>query len=733
MRLAALLLALVLMVPAAFAAVPQAGARPDHVADRDCLACHPDQAGAWAESKHRHAMQPATAQTVLGDFGDVRFGEGAAAARFFRRGGDFVVAAQGADGRTQELAASHVFGIRPLQQVLLPQEGGRLQAFTIAWDTTRKTWFSLHTDGPVPPGDNLHWSGRYQNWNLMCGECHTTAYRKGYDEEHDRYATTWAEPNVGCQACHGAGRAHAESAGRLAATGARAQRPVPTPNRALAGAHAQVDQCAACHARRTRLVEDAVAGAPLFDQFVPDNLRPGLYHADGQQLDEVFEYGSYRQSRMYQAGVACTDCHDPHRGRLRADGNALCTACHNPTPDRGRFPGLQPKDYDAPAHHFHRGGGAGSQCVDCHMPSRNYMVVHPRRDHAIRIPRPDLSARTGAPDACTGCHAERGAEWAAGAIEHHHGKRTHPPHYGERLAAARAGTPGAAAGLAALAGDAALPAIVRASAIEQLAQLDPGALPAAALRDPDPAVRTSAAAAFALRPAEERVAQLSPCSPTPCARCASPRRARSPTCPQRRSPPSCRTGSAPRWPSSSRHSRRWPICPAPSSTSPGSRSRKAMRPPQSSACAARCSASPRSTRPAWGWPRCSRRPGARTRPNASCATGWRAPPVPASSTSPSACSPASASAGKRPRASCVPPTRCCPAMRACAATSTRWSATWNAPAHAEGRPARRRGRRLRAGAATQAQPRSRLRRPAGRPGAPPPPSRAGRSAAATPG
>ena len=510
MRLAALLLALVLMVPAAFAAVPQAGARPDHVADRDCLACHPDQAGAWAESKHRHAMQPATAQTVLGDFGDVRFGEGAAAARFFRRGGDFVVAAQGADGRTQELAASHVFGIRPLQQVLLPQEGGRLQAFTIAWDTTRKIWFSLHTDGPVPPGDNLHWSGRYQNWNLMCGECHTTAYRKGYDDEHDRYATTWAEPNVGCQACHGAGRAHAESAGRLAATGARAQRPVPTPNRALAGAHAQVDQCAACHARRTRLVEDAVAGAPLFDQFVPDNLRPGLYHADGQQLDEVFEYGSYRQSRMYQAGVACTDCHDPHRGRLRADGNALCTACHNPTPDRGRFPGLQPKDYDAPAHHFHRGGGAGSQCVDCHMPSRNYMVVHPRRDHAIRIPRPDLSARTGAPDACTGCHAERGAEWAAGAIEHHHGKRTHPPHYGERLAAARAGTPGAAAGLAALAGDAALPAIVRASAIEQLAQLDPGALPAAALRDPDPAVRTSAAAAFALRPAEERVAQLSP-------------------------------------------------------------------------------------------------------------------------------------------------------------------------------------------------------------------------------
>ena len=510
MRLPALLLACALMVPAAFAAAPQAGARPDHVADRDCLACHPDQAGAWAQSKHRHAMQPATAQTVLGDFGDVVFGEGGAATRFFRRGGDFVVATPGADGRTQALAASHVFGIRPLQQVLLPQEGGRLQAFTIAWDTTRKSWFSLHADGPPSPGDNLHWSGRYQNWNLMCGECHTTAYRKGYDDEHERYATTWAEANVGCQACHGAGRAHAESASRLAAAGERTQRPVPTPNRALAGAHTQVDQCATCHARRTRLVEDAVAGAPLFDQFVPDTLRPGLYHADGQQLDEVFEYGSYRQSRMYQAGVACTDCHDPHRGRMRAEGNALCTACHNPAPDRARFPGLQAKDYDAPSHHFHRGGSAGSQCVDCHMPSRNYMVVHPRRDHAIRVPRPDLGARTGAPDACTGCHAGRGAEWAAAAIERHHGKHTHPPHYGEILAAARAGAPGAAAGLSALVSDASLPAIVRASAIDHLAQLAPQAVPAAALRDPDPAVRMSAAAAFALRPADERLVQLSP-------------------------------------------------------------------------------------------------------------------------------------------------------------------------------------------------------------------------------
>ncbi len=514
MRLPTCLAALFLTASVALATPPQAEARvgaapgaravADHVADRECLACHADQARAWTGSKHQLAMQPATPDSVRGDFADARFTGQGEAAHFLRRGDAFFVATQGADGQHAEFPVTHSFGIRPLQQVLLPQPGGRLQAFTIAWDTERQRWFSLYPEGANPPGSNLHWSGRYQNWNLMCGECHTTAYRKGYDDARDEYRTSWAQPNVGCQACHGGGRAHVESARALAASGQG--RPQPTANRALAGAHAQVDQCAACHARRTRLVEDAVAGAPLLDQFMPDNLRADLYHADGQQLEEVFEYGSYRQSRMYQAGVACTDCHDPHSGKPRAEGNALCTACHNPSPDRARFPGLLTKDYDSPAHHFHTAGQAGSQCVDCHMPSRNYMVVHGRRDHAIRIPRPDLSAKLGVPNACQDCHADRPADWAAQAITRHLGPRQHPPHYGEILAAARRGAPAALAPLNALIGNPAQPAIVRATAVETLAAL--GSVPATALQDPDPVVRATAAAALGNAPEDERLARL---------------------------------------------------------------------------------------------------------------------------------------------------------------------------------------------------------------------------------
>ncbi len=493
---------------AAQGAPPQAGVRPDHVDETECRACHAEAARRWDGSKHRQAMQPATADKVLGDFDGGEFAREGETVRFLRRGDAFRVVAAGADGKAAELPVSHTFGVYPLQQYLVPLPGGRLQALTVAWDLRARRWFSLYPAEPVPPGSPLHWSGRYQNWNLMCGECHTTAYAKGYDEAGDRYATTWAVPTVGCQACHGPGRAHAESARRIAAGAASGAKPEPTPNRALGQGPAQVDQCAACHARRTRLAERTEPGRPFLDDFIPDNLRADLYHADGQQLEEVFEYGSYRQSRMYQAGVACSDCHEPHGGKLRAEGDALCVSCHNESPP-ARFPGLVPARYDAATHHFHAEGGAGSRCVECHMPGRNYMVVHERRDHAIRVPRPDLTRRIGTPNACQGCHADRTPEWAEAAIRSRHGERVRPEHYGEVFAAARAGRPEAVPKLATLAAESGQPAIVRASAVEILGAAGVP-VPPAALADADPVVRVAAAAALASRPAPERLAGLVP-------------------------------------------------------------------------------------------------------------------------------------------------------------------------------------------------------------------------------
>ena len=510
-----------------------------YVADAECAACHRPELDAWTGSHHDLAMQVATPETVLGDFDDAAFTHHGVTSRFFRRGDRFFVNTEGPDGAPADFELTHTLGVEPLQQYLAPFPGGRLQSLPIAWDTARNQWFHLYPDERIEPDDALHWTGRYQTWNLQCAACHSTDLRKGYDVEADAYDTTWAEIDVGCQACHGPGERHVELAreavgagdgsdvprgadGRSAvppdgagdgagatapdtggamveAAASRAESAEPAGGWGLVAPFsagdpvAELEACAPCHSRREQLTRVAAHGGPLLDDYLPARLAEGLYHPDGQILDEVYVYGSFVQSRMHAAGVRCTDCHDAHRLTLRAEGNAVCTQCHRERPV-DRFPTLAPGRYDTPAHHRHEPGSAGAQCVSCHMPDRTYMVVDPRRDHGFRVPRPDLSAALGTPNPCTGCHDDRDDAWAAAAVA---GWSDAPPapHFAPAFAAGRAGDAAAQPDLAALAADPDQPAIVRATALELLRPLGRTAVAAAraALDDPDPLVRATAA------------------------------------------------------------------------------------------------------------------------------------------------------------------------------------------------------------------------------------------------
>ena len=465
-----------------------------YVADAECAGCHRAEFDAWTGSHHDLAMQVATPGTVLGDFDDDAFTHHGVTSRFFRRGDRFFVNTEGPDGEPADFELTHTLGVEPLQQYLAPFPGGRLQSLPIAWDTTRNAWFHLYPDERIDPDDPLHWTGRYQTWNLQCAACHSTDLRKGYDVGTDTYDTTWAEIDVGCQACHGPGERHA-----ALARGPGEGSSVPPGGWGLvapfpAGDPApEIEACAPCHSRREELSPVAAHGGPLLDDFLPARLTEGLYHPDGQILDEVYVYGSFVQSRMHAAGVRCTDCHDPHRLTLRAAGNAVCTQCHRERPV-DRFPTLAPGRYDTPGHHRHEPGSAGAQCVSCHMPERTYMVVDPRRDHGFRVPRPDLSAALGTPNACTGCHDDRDDAWAAATVAGWSDSPP-PPHFAPAFAGGRAGEAAAAPVLAALAADPDMPAIVRATALELLRPLGRTAVDAAraALDDPHPLVRAAAA------------------------------------------------------------------------------------------------------------------------------------------------------------------------------------------------------------------------------------------------
>ena len=486
-----------------------------------CAACHAQQHGDWSASQHARAMQPATAANVLGDFADAQIEHAGVVTKFSRRGGSFWVATEGPDGIAGEFEVLWTFGVSPLQQYLVQLDRGRLQALDVAWDSRSKEqggqrWFLLHPEERIRPGDPLHWTGPNFEWNHMCAECHSTDVKKDFDADAMRYATTASEHGVGCEGCHGPGAAHVEWAARgadpkVAGSGFAHTLPKPgvfvlqpgekSAKRVDAARASELETCARCHSRRTTTDEGYEHGKPLLDTHRLALLDDPLYFADGQIRDEVFEHGSFLQSRMHRMGVVCSDCHDAHRGGLRADGNALCARCHDAT------------HYDQPTHHHHAAGSKGAQCVECHMPERTYMVVDPRRDHSIRVPRPDLSVLHGTPNACTQCHADKSARWAADAVASWRGENAKPlsDHWAAAIAAGRSGAPRARSLLVQAVRRTEWPGIVRGTAARLLGAFEGDDVRrelAAALRDEDPVVRFGAASGVGSRAPDERVALL---------------------------------------------------------------------------------------------------------------------------------------------------------------------------------------------------------------------------------
>ena len=495
-----------------------------YVGGDNCRECHQQEYDLWQGSHHDLAMKPATDDTVLGDFDNATFTQHGVVSTFFREGDDFIVRTEGEDGQLRDYRVLYTFGWTPLQQYLVEFPGGRLQTLPLCWDSRPKgqgggRWFHIYGEERIPPGDPLFWTGPNQNWNFMCAECHSTNLKKRFDAEAGAYHTTWSQVNVSCEACHGPGSAHVKwaqgkpldvrypveddkglvvrlrdlSLGAWQYNNATGYYERTKPLRS----RVQAETCARCHSRRATITEDYAHGRSIHDTHQVETLAAGLYHDDGQILDEVYVYGSFVQSRMYRKGVRCVDCHEPHGTTLRETGNQLCAKCHK-------------GDYDSVKHHFHpKAGpvGSGTQCVDCHMIQRTYMQVDPRRDHSFRVPRPDLPVAIGAPNACNDCHRDQTAQWAADYVEQWYGPRDQAsPHYGLALHAARQGTPDAVERLARLVADPEQPGIARATGLLAVGNQISRELFAGVVRsltDSDPMVRAAAVAALrAVSPGE---------------------------------------------------------------------------------------------------------------------------------------------------------------------------------------------------------------------------------------
>ncbi|EMB14969.1 HEAT repeat domain-containing protein [Rhodopirellula europaea] len=372
-----------------------------------CVECHQTESLAFKGSHHDLAMDVATDESVIGDFNDVVFEHDGLQNRLFRDGDRFMVHTEGPDGKMQDFEVKYVFGVDPLQQYMVEfdrdpessdDEIGRLQVLRISWDTHRKEWFYLRPpDVPekLEPNDPLHWTGVAQRWQTMCADCHSTNLKTNHDVETLTYHTTFSEIDVSCEACHGPASLHIEMARGNSLFWDR-HHGYGLAQLKGEDATGQLEACAPCHSRRSLMDADYQAGDPFCSHFNLELLRGDTYHDDGQIKDEVYVYGSFVQSKMFHKGIRCTDCHDPHSLELKHPGNETCTSCHQHAAGK----------YDVPSHHHHAVGSEGAKCVNCHMPHTTYMEVDPRRDHSLRVPRPDLSVSIGTPNACSSCHVK---------------------------------------------------------------------------------------------------------------------------------------------------------------------------------------------------------------------------------------------------------------------------------------------------------------------------------------
>lgn len=392
-----------------------------YIGSDNCQNCHQVEHQQWQKSDHHKAMQTPSDKTVLGDFNDTSVEFHNIKSRFFIKGNQYFIETLNKKGITQTFSVAYTFGFYPLQQYILDTGNGHMQAFNIAWDTRDKTqggqrWFHLQPDETITNEHPFFWQRHFQNWNSRCAECHTTGYEKNYQIDTNSYATQFAEATVGCESCHGPAALHRTQAKsnkfdtNKGLTQLLAKPPVwsfapldPIANLKSGENNQYMQQCADCHSRRLPIAEKTPtigeSPAAFHNVNALSLLSADLYFEDGQIKDEVFVMGSFLQSKMAEAGVTCSNCHNPHTGKLKLVGNQTCTQCHSAS------------TYDLPEHHQHKIDSAGAQCVDCHMPKRTYMQVDDRRDHSFVIPNAEVSSIVNSPNACLNCHQTEDLPW----------------------------------------------------------------------------------------------------------------------------------------------------------------------------------------------------------------------------------------------------------------------------------------------------------------------------------
>ena len=436
----------------------------DYVGSEACKRCHEEDYAKWRLSFHSRTLYDATSKTVFGDFGgDVvfedpefewvvkprsRVDEETGRRRFFLH----VRMRSRHEGGSENVHEADTYGMG------LPDFGplGREFEVLYAFGNRRHQPYVVRADDGTHWVAPVYWNDEHGRWSYdgwrpyvqSCANCHVTGIRTSpepYFEGQPALPGTqpalynlppereqWAEGAVGCETCHGPGLPHIRAVEEIGVEAYRAGLADGTKQATIydgkkASFDHQLHACGQCHNFFTESPCTWVPGPegfrrdPLLNPLKPRRVSPHLpgidthdvqFWPDGSHMSPCTVITVYKTSPMYEAGVGCGECHDPHGTKHWADlilpssDNSLCIRCHEE---------LASPEAQA-AHSRHPAGGPGNRCVECHMPRTmafsNGVEMMSAQVHNHQFSIPTGKRRMGGPpSACNICHDDRTHKW----------------------------------------------------------------------------------------------------------------------------------------------------------------------------------------------------------------------------------------------------------------------------------------------------------------------------------
>ncbi len=371
-----------------------------------CRKCHEKFYQLWAPSHHGLAMQPYTKvfakKNLTPQTEAITIGNHSYRANIKDHGG--WVHEIGPDGE-KKYPMVHALGGKNVYYFLTPMDKGRLQTLPVAYDVRKKEWFDMAKSGVrhfpgQGPDEPVKWKEWPYTFNTACYSCHVSQLSTNYDLKTDTYNTTWREPGINCETCHGPAEEH----NRVCEAAPKGT--IPKDLKIIRGGRdftneQNNDTCSSCHAKATPLTTSFMPGDRFFDHFDLVTLESPDFYPDGRDLGENYTFTTWRMSPCVKAGnLNCLFCHTSSgRYKHKDNPNESCRKCHKERVE------------NSTEHTRHKPDSPGNKCISCHMPMTEFARMT-RSDHSMLPPTPAATIEFKSPNACNNCHKDKSPEWA---------------------------------------------------------------------------------------------------------------------------------------------------------------------------------------------------------------------------------------------------------------------------------------------------------------------------------